>query len=125
MRRKKPFRPASSAIGFFEGEKMERDWRYAYRPEFVPLLMDYLGARPGMRILDVGCGSGFLSRLLVRTLDDVEVVGLEADEKMLDLGRRALEAEKLTDRVELLEGDAYHHPFPDETFDLVTSQTLL
>jgi len=111
--------------GFFEGERMELTWRYAYRPEFTPLLMDYLGARPGMRILDVGCGTGFLARLLVRTLSDVQVVGLEADEKILDLAHQMLEHEGLADQVELRQGDAYQISFPDGAFDLVTSQTLL
>lgn len=104
---------------------MELTWRYAYQPEFVPLLMDYLGVRPGMRILDVGCGSGFLSRTLARTLDDVQVVGLDVDEKLLDLAHQMLGREGLIDRVELRQGNAYQIPYPDETFDLVTSQTLL
>ena len=118
-------RRSAPVTGFFEGERLELTWRYAYRSEFVPLLMDYLGARPGMRILDVGCGTGFLARLLAQTLDDVQVVGLDADEKMLDLARQMLAREGLAGRVELRQGDAYQLPFPDETFDLVTSQTLL
>lgn len=116
--------------GFFEGERLELAWRYAYRPEFVPLLLEYLGARPGTRILDVGCGSGFLSRLLARSLEGVQVVGLDADEKMLDLARQMLAREKrerkgLAAQVDLRPGDAYQIPFPDDTFDLVTSQTVL
>ena len=109
----------------FEGERLELTWRYAYRPEFVPLLMGYLGAQDGMSILDAGCGSGFLSRLLARTLSDVRVIGLDADEKMLALAGQMLAREGLNDRVTLREGDAYHLPFADETFDLVTSHTLL
>lgn len=111
--------------GFFEGEHLELIWRYAYQPEFVPRLMEYLGARPGMRILEVGCGTGFLARLLARTLEDVQMVGLDADAKMLDLAHRMLEREGLAGQVGLHQGDAYQLPFPDETFDLVTSQTLL
>jgi ubiquinone/menaquinone biosynthesis C-methylase UbiE len=87
--------------------------------------MDYLGARPGIRALDVGCGTGFLARLLARTLGDVQAVGLEADEKMLDLARHMLEREKLPHQVKVWQGDAYQLPFPDQTFDLVTSHTVL
>jgi ubiquinone/menaquinone biosynthesis C-methylase UbiE len=116
---------ATPVTGFFEGDRLELNWRYVYRPEFIPLLMDYLGARPGMRILDVGCGSGFLSRLLARTLEDVHVVGLEADEKLLDLAHQMVEREGLTGQVELHQGDAYHLPFSDDSFDLVTSHTVL
>ncbi len=117
--------PQTPVGGYFEGERLELIWRFAYPPEYIPLLMDYLGARPGMRILESGCGSGFLSRLLARTLDDVRVVGVDADKKMLGLGGEMLAREKLAGRVEFRHGNAYRLPFPDETFDLVTSQTLL
>ena len=114
-----------TVTGYFDGEKMERGWRYAYRPEFVPLLMEYLGVRPGLRILEVGCGTGFLARLIACSVDDVRVIGVDPDEKMLELGRQFLEREELTDRIELRQGDAYDLPFSDGTFDLATSQTLL
>jgi len=110
---------------YFEGELLELIWRYAYKPEFVPLLMKYLGARPGISILEAGCGTGFLSRLLARSLDDVKVVGIEMDEVQLGLGRKMLERDGLSDRVQLREGNAYELPYPDMTFDLATSQTLL
>ncbi len=111
--------------GYFAGERLELNWRYAYRPEFVPLLMNYLGAKNGMSILDAGCGSGFLSRLLAKTLSDVQIVGLDADEKMLSLAEQMLLRDGLREQVTLQKGDTYHLPFADETFDLVTSQTLL
>ena len=116
--------PREPVTDFFEGERQELTWRYAYRPEFVPLLMAYMGAQPGMHILEVGCGTGFLSRLLAQTLTDVRIVGLDPGEKALNLGRQLLERHHLTN-VELQYGAAYPIPFPDNTFDLVTSQTLL
>ena len=125
MKRKTPSAAATPVTGYFDGEQLERGWRYAYRPEFIPLLVDYVGARPGLRILDVGCGTGCLARLLALSVDNVRVVGMDPDEKMLELGRQIVEREQLNDRIELTKGDAYDQPFPDETFDLVTSQTLL
>ena len=117
-----PHQPPASS--YFEGERMELVWRYAYRPEFLPLLMDYLGVQPGMRILDMGCGAGFLSRLLAQTVEGIQVVGLDTDESSLNLGRQILESSGLSN-VKLRWGNTYQIPFPDETFDLVTSQTLL
>ncbi len=63
--------------------------------------MEYLGAQRGTRILDADCGSGFVSRLLARTLTGMQVAALDADEKMLTLARQMLEREGLTAQVEL------------------------
>jgi ubiquinone/menaquinone biosynthesis C-methylase UbiE len=111
--------------GYFQGERLELGLRYAYRPEFIPLLLDYLGARSHTRILQVGCGSGFLARLLTRTLTEVQVVGLDTDPDLLDMADQLLDRERLTENVTLAQGDAYQLPFPDATFDLVTSHRML
>lgn len=110
---------------YFEGELMELSWRYAYRQEYIPLLLGYLGAQAGMSILDVGCGSGFLSRLLAKNLDDVRIVGLDANEKLLAMARKMVAHDGVAEKVSLRKGDAYELPFVDESFDLVTSQTVL
>lgn len=128
MKTLEPKNPTPSRIpvsDYFEGDRLELTWRYAYRPEFIPLLLDYLGAQSGMSILDAGCGSGFLSRLLARTVADVQVIGLDADAKMLSLARQLLAREGLSQQVELHHGNVYQLPFADDTFDLTTSQTLL
>ena len=123
--RTKSTQPPAPVTGYFEGERLELNWRDAYRPEFIPLLMAYLGVRPGMRILDAGCGTGFLARLLARALADVQIVGLDADHKMLVLAQQMLAREELAAQVELHLGDTYQLPYPAETFDLVTSHTVL
>lgn len=118
-------RPATPVTGFFRGEYLELNWRYAYRPEYIPLLLNYLGAQSGACILDVGCGSGFLTRMLAKNLDDAQLTGLDADRKMLDLAQQMVERDRLTAQIKLRQGNVYHLPFSDEAFDLVTSQTLL
>lgn len=111
--------------GRWEGERLELSWRYAYRPEFTPLLLNYLGALPGTQILEVGSGSGFLGRLLAGSLDEAQVTAVDADGELLVTASRLVAHESLADRVRLVHGDGYRLPFPDESFDLVTSQTLL
>ncbi len=39
------------------------------------------------RVLDVGCGSGSMSRLIARSLPNVEVVGVDLREQYLDYAR--------------------------------------
>jgi SAM-dependent methyltransferase len=103
---------------------MELVGRYAYRPEFRPLLFDYLGARRGQRALDVGSGSAYLARLLARELDS-RVTSLDADDAMLAVARRLVSEEGLEERVSIVAGDAYELPFADDSFDLVTSHLLM
>ncbi|MFW6003504.1 MAG: class I SAM-dependent methyltransferase [Halanaeroarchaeum sp.] len=67
------------------------------------------------RILDVGCGTGELSRVL-REESTATVVGIDADRALL---------EHADDPDELVQGDAVQLPFADESFDLVVCQALL
>jgi ubiquinone/menaquinone biosynthesis C-methylase UbiE len=57
----------------------------AWRPAVVAAV----DPRPGMRILDLGCGPGTLCRLLARACPEATVVGVEPDPVMLARARRA------------------------------------
>jgi SAM-dependent methyltransferase len=68
----------------------------------------------GGRVLDVGCGTG---RFLAALPDRYETVGVDISEKMLEVARaRGLDVEHAS-------ADAL--PFPDRTFQLVTSFAVL
>lgn len=68
-------------------------------------------------VLDVGCGSGALTRVL-REESNAEIVGLDADQALLDSMPTGL-----VDG--LVRGDATRLPFRDGSFDLVVAQALL
>lgn len=59
-----------------------------------PYLLDAIGARPGQRVLDIGCGGGGLAISLAATVaPGGEVVGVDLSAPLLDLARsRAEEA---------------------------------
>ncbi|MFB6172830.1 MAG: class I SAM-dependent methyltransferase [Haloarculaceae archaeon] len=65
------------------------------------------------RVLDVGCGTGELSRVLAEETDGA-VVGLDRDRSLL---ARA--------PVPTVQGDALSLPFPDDSVDCVVCQALL
>lgn len=115
----------TAAVGHWDGEEMELVGRYAYRPEFRPLLFGYIGAAPGQEVLDVGAGSAYLGRMIAGAFASSRVTCLDADAAMLEVARRLVQAGGLADRMSVLEGDAYELPFPTGAFDLVTSHLVM
>jgi ubiquinone/menaquinone biosynthesis C-methylase UbiE len=76
-------------------------------------------ARGGERVLDAGCGAGHTALAFAPHV--AEVVGVDLTEAMLEQGRR-LAAERGLANVSFREGDVEQLPFPDATFDIVTSR---
>lgn len=69
------------------------------------------------RVLDVGCGTGELTRVLAaETGADGRVVGLDADASLLAVAR---------EHAPVVRGDAVSLPFAADSFDLVVCQALL
>jgi ubiquinone/menaquinone biosynthesis C-methylase UbiE len=81
-------------------------------------LLDYVRARPGMRVLDLCCGPGTLTIPLARDLNGVgEVIGVDLAEGMLEIARKAAGGRSLP--VRFLHMDVEQLQFPPATFDAV------
>src|SRR4051812_14938762 len=63
------------------------------------------------RVLDVGCGAGFLSNQLAR--DGFDVTGIDASKASIEVAAR----HDATGKAQYLHGDALLMPFPDASFD--------
>ena len=74
--------------------------------------------RPGMRLLDVGCGPGSITRGLAERVAPGEVIGLDLSKDTLEEARRDAIARRLTN-LTFQEGSVYALPFGDGTFDVV------
>ena len=78
------------------------------------------GMGPGQRLLDVAGGTGDVAfRFLGRAPGSVATV-LDMTESMLIEGRKRAEAERLSDRLDWIVGDAMDLPFADNSFDTYT-----
>jgi SAM-dependent methyltransferase len=81
-------------------------------------LAAHYNLKAGDRVLDVGCGKGFLLYELLQAIPGIEVAGL-------DISRYALEHCKAEVASFLVEGSAVSLPFPEKSFDLVLSINTL
>jgi len=84
----------------------------------------YLPVSPRSRVLDAGCGSGSMSRLIARSFPDAEVTGVDLREQYLDFARRSARSEHLQN-VQFQSADVFALPFADASFDVVWTKYLL
>ncbi|WP_277555816.1 class I SAM-dependent methyltransferase [Halobaculum limi] len=108
----------------FTADYLERTRRgmWESREALQPLELD-----SRTRILDVGCGTGELTRVLAEEAPDARVVGVDADRDLLATAHDESTASNGdADRdIDYCAGDATRLPFPDDAFDLVVCQALL
>lgn len=76
-------------------------------------------------LLDVGTGTARIPIELCRRAADCRVMALDAAVRMLDVARYNLEIAGLTDRIQLVCGDAKQLPFPAGLFGGVISNSIV
>jgi len=98
------------------------DSEVAVRDEYVTLL----GVAPGERVLDVGCGSGAVTRTLARRVaPGGRAVGIDASPALLEVARELADKAGLGGWIEFKAGDCRALPFSDASFDAVLAATTL
>ncbi len=71
------------------------------------------------RVLDLACGTATLSILLKRKQPRAQVIGIDADAKILEIAKT--KARKAGLEIQLDEGMSFDFPYEDESFDRVIS----
>jgi ubiquinone/menaquinone biosynthesis C-methylase UbiE len=84
----------------------------------------HLPISPNDRVLDVGCGSGSMARLIARSFPQVEVVGVDLREQYLDFAEARARGEEIRN-LTFRRGDVFALPFADASFDVVWTKYLL
>ena len=97
-------------------ERYMSGWSRAAGEQFL----DWLALPPGLRWLDVGCGSGAFTALLAERAAPAELHGLDRAPAMLAHAR-----DRLRENVQLHEGDATALPFPAARFDVAVMPLVI
>src|ERR1044071_576305 len=97
--------------------------RYAATRETMAAAFASLRLSPGMRVLEVGCGSGGYTSMMAAALQGKgEGGGVDHDEALLDQARRNV---VLDVPVHFENAGALDLPFPARSFDVIVSNFLL
>jgi demethylmenaquinone methyltransferase/2-methoxy-6-polyprenyl-1,4-benzoquinol methylase len=70
-------------------------------------------------ILDIATGTGDLVILMAKT-SAKRIIGLDISAGMLDVGKKKIEKENLTNRIEMVLGDSENMPYDANFFDAIT-----
>ena len=85
-------------------------------------LLPYL--KPGLRVLDLGCGPGTISMGLAKAVDPGEMQGIDMEESQIEIARTAATAGGHPNAV-FRTGDVTRLPFEDNSFDAAHCHALL
>lgn len=87
-------------------------------------LVELCGVKPGQRVLEVGCGTGYTACLLAKKYG-VDVVALDVNPKILVRAKKRIREKDVGDKVAIIGADAHALPFPAEAFDVVIVESVL
>lgn len=87
-------------------------------------ILAFIDIKPGMKVLDLGCGSGYLTFPMAEYYPQVDVIGLDIVTNTLKKNQERKAAMGLTN-LEFVDYDGESFPFSEDCFDLVVSRYAL
>jgi SAM-dependent methyltransferase len=103
-------------------ESVLRSHRWRTAENSAAYLLPHL--RPGLSVLDVGCGPGTITVDLAARVTPGSVTAVEVSADVLALARAEAAARHRSD-IEFAVGDVHALRFPDDTFDVVHAHQVL
>jgi len=107
-------------------EILIRQRRELWTPEQVASFVRHFRLKPGTKLLDAGCGFGYIMRTYgPHCLPGGELVGLDRDKKLMATAARFCRREGLAKAMRFVCGDVCAMPFDDNTFDVSIAHVVL
>lgn len=109
------------AFDYWDGDRKTGYGGYRYDGRWrsvAQALADHYQLKSGQRVLDIGCGKGFLLHDLTQVVPGLQVVGVDVSDYALENAK-----EEIKPFLRKMSADALD--FPDHSFDLVYSITTL
>ena len=92
-----------------------------WSPYLAELFVPWLEIEPGLAWLDVGCGTGALSRTILALANPARVIGVDPSEAFVNFARQSITESRARFKV----GGAQALPVEDATFDVVAAGLVL
>ena len=109
-----------------QGNTLEFSRKTVFTKEVLHNFINAIGAKEGMKIADIGCGTGCFTRYIYSGLNqNANVIGVDQDKTLLEYANYKKQEEKLGDGLTFIYGDAYDLPFQDNELDVITDHTLM
>lgn len=102
---------------YWDGERQYGYGGYRYDGRWLSVaeaMRDHYGLKPGMKILDVGCGKGFLLHEFTQAVPGIEIQGIDVSEYAIENAKP-----EVAPFVEV--GNAVDLPYETDSFDFVVS----
>ena len=97
-----------------------------WHADFLALVLSRLSLQGPQKVLDLGCGVGHWGRCVARVLSQgSRIVGVDREPRWVAEAAERAASLSLSHMFSYQESSAEKVPFADESFDLVTCQTLL
>ncbi len=106
---------------YWDGDRKTGYGGFVYDGRWAPVarkLAEHYGLQKGQKVLDIGCGKGFLLHDLMQEVPGLEVFGL-------DISQYAINHAKTEIKPLLTQGCATNLPYENNTFDLIISINTL
>lgn len=98
---------------------------HGYR-QMIRAMIESTSLKAGDVLLEIGCGSGAVMRAMVaQTHKQNAITGIDINAYLLAEGKALVQKENLEDLIQTQEGSAVSIPFPDNSFDITYSVTVI